>query len=118
MKVWFPEETAKFLIDDRMLIMRKGKHNVRIVELISDEEWDASGQIYPGQPYTGLVRRMKDELKREAEARGEKLTDEQLAKIAAEKQSRESLKVANNPNIELPNKQEVRQRAKGSKSQK
>ena len=111
MKIWFPEETSKFLIDDRLLILRKGKHNIRIVELISDEEWDASGQIYPGQPYTGRIRLLKAELKKEAEARGETLTDAQLEEMANE-QHPGALKVANNPNIELPNKKEVRQRAK------
>ncbi|KAM5355355.1 hypothetical protein ACJ41O_002001 [Fusarium nematophilum] len=118
MKAWFPEETSKFLIDDRMLIMRKGKHNVRIVELISDEEWDASGKIYPGQPYTGVVRRMKAELRKQAGERGEKLTDQQLVEIAAEQQVQgQKLKVANNPGIELPSKQEVRERAKSSRPQ-
>ncbi|KAM0441040.1 hypothetical protein ACHAPT_000345 [Fusarium lateritium] len=113
MKAWFPEETAKFLIDDRMLILRKGKHNVRIVELISDEEWEASGEIYPGQPYTGVMRRMKAELKKEAEADGRELTDEQLADIASQRQLREKrLRVANNPDIELPNRHEVRQRGR------
>ncbi|RSM21112.1 hypothetical protein CDV31_000160 [Fusarium ambrosium] len=111
MKVWFPEETAKFLLDDRMLILRKGKHNVRIVELISDEEWEASGQIYPGQPYTGVMRRMKDALKKEAEAEGKDLSDDELLDLALQRRHETNrLKVANNPNIELPNKQEWRNR--------
>ncbi|CVK84627.1 probable tyrosine--trna ligase precursor, mitochondrial [Fusarium mangiferae] len=108
MKAWFPEETSKFLIDDRMLIMRKGKHNVRIVELISDEEWKKSGQIYPGQPGTGLLRRMKDELKKEVEAKGSSLSDRELTQIASRKKNQ--LSVANNSNIELPNKHDVRER--------
>ncbi|KAI8691725.1 hypothetical protein LRP88_08988 [Fusarium phalaenopsidis] len=113
MKVWFPEETSKFLIDDCMLILRKGKHNVRIVELISDEEWEASGQIYPGQPFTGVMRRMKDALKKEAAAEGKNLKDDELAEIALERHSSGNrLSVANNPNIELPNKQERRKRGR------
>ncbi|KAF5022331.1 hypothetical protein F66182_5618 [Fusarium sp. NRRL 66182] len=112
MKAWFPEETSKFLLDDRMLIMRKGKHNVRIVELVDDAEWEASGRIYPGQPFTGVVRRIKDELRREAEERGDELSDEALAKFAQERQYQDKkLRVANNPNIELPNKKEVREQA-------
>ncbi|KAJ4271348.1 tyrosyl-tRNA synthetase [Fusarium torreyae] len=114
MKAWFPEETAKFLLDDRMLILRKGKHNVRIVELISEEEWEASGEIYPGQPGTGVFRRMKAELKKEMEERDEKVSDRKLQQLASSK--KEKLKVANNPNIELPSKDEVRQRSKDSKS--
>ncbi|KAH7001471.1 hypothetical protein EDB80DRAFT_722342 [Ilyonectria destructans] len=113
MKAWFPEDTARYLIDDRMLILRKGKHNIRIVELISDEEWDASGEIYPGQPYTGLVRRMKEQLKSDAEESGEALTDEQLAAIASQRLVSSSRRVANNPGIEFPSKKEVRERGKG-----
>ncbi|PNY28287.1 Tyrosine-tRNA ligase [Tolypocladium capitatum] len=112
MKMWFPEETAKYLIDDRVLILRKGKHNVRIVELIPDEEWEESGKFYPGQPYTGVVRRMKEQLKKEAEEKGEELSPGQLSEALRETQT---LKVANNPDIELPNKQEVRERARERK---
>ncbi|KPM37400.1 Tyrosine--tRNA ligase, mitochondrial [Neonectria ditissima] len=115
MKAWFPEETARYLIDERMLILRKGKHNIRIVELISDEEWEASGEIYPGQPYTGIVRRMKAALQRDADDRGEELTDEQLTKIASDKKAHAARKGANNPNIELPSKKEVRERAQNKK---
>ncbi|POR31650.1 Tyrosine--tRNA ligase [Tolypocladium paradoxum] len=112
MKMWFPEETAKYLIDDRILILRKGKHNIRIVELVSDEEWEKSGKFYPGQPYTGVVRRMKEQLKKDAEEKGEELSPHQLNRALKESQT---LKVANNPDIELPNKQEVRERVRERK---
>ncbi|KAG6013719.1 hypothetical protein E4U54_006397 [Claviceps lovelessii] len=81
MKMWYPEETAKFLIDEKLLILRKGKHNVRIVELVSDEEWTASGKIYPGQPFTGIVRRITDQLQKEAEAKGKSLSPGALKKL-------------------------------------
>ncbi|GAB0137567.1 hypothetical protein EsDP_00005827 [Epichloe bromicola] len=116
MKMWFPEETAKYLIDERILILRKGKHNVRIVELVSDEDWEASGKIYPGQPYTGMVRRTTDQLQREAEADGRKLTQYRLKKLVRERTREQGrLKVANNPDIELPSKQEMRQRTRERK---
>ncbi|KAH7196673.1 uncharacterized protein B0J16DRAFT_3989 [Fusarium flagelliforme] len=108
MKAWFPEETKKFLIDERMLIMRKGKHNVRIVELIDDEEFKRSGQIYPGQPYTGHMRRLKEELKKQVAEDGVELSDMELTRMA--ERQRDRLRVANNPNIELPDKQEIRER--------
>lgn len=60
--VWHPDDTKNFLIDGKLLILRKGKHNVRVVEMVSDEEYAKSGQTYPGQPYTGRVRKMKQEL--------------------------------------------------------
>ncbi|UNI23368.1 Tyrosine--tRNA ligase [Purpureocillium takamizusanense] len=112
MKMWFPEETGKFLIDDRILILRKGKHNVRIVELVSDEEWEASGEIYPGQPFTGVVRRMKEQLRKEAAEDGVELSPEQMKRAL---RAQQTLKVANNPDIELPTKHEVRERARERK---
>ncbi|KAG8674808.1 tyrosyl-tRNA synthetase [Fusarium poae] len=116
MKAWFPEETSKFLIDERMLIMRKGKHNVRIVELIDDEEFKKSGEFYAGQPGTGLLRRMKEELKKEMEAAGENLSDMEITRMAERKKAR--LRVVNNPDIELPDKREIRDRYRGRGSDK
>jgi len=52
---------------------------------------------------------MKDKLKKEAGEKGEELSPEQVSRALREKQT---LKVANNPDIELPNKQEVRERAR------
>ncbi|VUC21246.1 unnamed protein product [Clonostachys rosea] len=107
MKMWFPEETAKFLIDDNILILRKGKHNVRIIELVDDEEWKASGKVYPGQPFTGTVRRVVQKLKDEATERGEDLSPQDIRRQLMEERDEES-QVANNPDIKLPSKQEVR----------
>ncbi|KAJ3493270.1 hypothetical protein NLG97_g4839 [Lecanicillium saksenae] len=118
MKMWFPEETSKFLLDDRMLILRKGKHNVRIIELIDEEEWKASGEFYPGEPHTGKVRRMKEEIIAQAAERGEELTMKDVNKMLKDKAREESLKVANNPDIELPSKAEVRERAKLKRMQR
>jgi tyrosyl-tRNA synthetase len=116
MKNWFPEETSKFLIDDRLIIFRKGKRNVRIVELVSDEEWRESGKIYAGQPFTGKVRQMREQLKSEAEESGEALPRGALRQALSERYPEEDLTVANNPDIKLPSKQEVRQRARQQKN--
>ncbi|KJZ71624.1 hypothetical protein HIM_09018 [Hirsutella minnesotensis 3608] len=111
-KMWFPEETEKFVIDGKILILRKGKHNVRIVELVSNEEWDASGKFYPGEPYKGLVRRANQVLKTEEE--------EEAAKVP--KQAEIDLgtpsSVANNSNIKLPTKLEIRKQKKKEKMAK
>jgi tyrosyl-tRNA synthetase len=48
-KVWFPEDTKKFLIDNELLILRRGKHNVRIIRVVPDEEYAASRLTFPGQ---------------------------------------------------------------------
>jgi tyrosyl-tRNA synthetase len=50
LKNWVVEDTRKYLIDDDLLLFRKGKHNVRIVQIVSDEEYALSGECYPGMP--------------------------------------------------------------------
>jgi tyrosyl-tRNA synthetase len=79
---WHPDDTKNFLIDGKILILRKGKHNVRIVEMVSDEEYERSGQTYPGQPYTGRLRKLKqrlEELEKRVKA-GEPITSEEGGK--------------------------------------
>lgn len=60
--LWFPEDTKNFIIDDKYMVLRRGQHNLRVIEIVSDEEWTASGRTYPGQPYTGKVRQLRDQL--------------------------------------------------------
>ncbi|KAI9743584.1 MAG: tyrosyl-tRNA synthetase [Claussenomyces sp. TS43310] len=48
-KLWKPEDTSKYLVGGNLLILRKGKHNIRIVEVVGDEEWRRSGVKYPGE---------------------------------------------------------------------
>ncbi|KAJ1324594.1 tyrosyl-tRNA synthetase [Microdochium nivale] len=62
-KVWSFKETTRYLIDDKILILRRGKHFIRVVEMVSDEEWSLSGKSYPGEPGTGAVRQVRDKLK-------------------------------------------------------
>lgn len=109
MKMWFPGETSKFVIDDKLLILRKGKHNVRIIELVSDEEWKASGKVYPGEPYTGTVRRVVNKIKEEAAQNGEELSEKQIRRMLKEQKDASAGHVANNPDIELPSNAELRQ---------
>ncbi|KAK6949569.1 hypothetical protein Daesc_009652 [Daldinia eschscholtzii] len=66
-KNWFPQDTKNFLIEGKLLILRRGKHFVRVVEMVSDEEWAASGQMYPGEPGTGRVRLLKEALTKAAQ---------------------------------------------------
>lgn len=75
-KAWFPEDTKNFLIDGKLLILRKGKHNVRVIEMVSDEEFKATGKTYPGQPYTGKVRMLNEKLKEVKAGRAEVGKDE------------------------------------------
>ncbi|KAI1120621.1 tRNA synthetase class I [Nemania abortiva] len=61
-KNWFPDDTKNFLIDGKILILRRGKHFVRIIEMISDEEWKASGKSYPGEAGKGRLRLLRQQL--------------------------------------------------------
>jgi len=59
---WYPEDTKNFIIDGKYLILRRGKHNLRVVELVGDDEWAASGRTYPGEPGKGKVRMLLEEV--------------------------------------------------------
>jgi len=45
---WQPAETESYIIDGKLLILRVGKWKVKIVSIISDEEFDAQGLDAPG----------------------------------------------------------------------
>jgi len=77
---WFPHDTKNFIIDGKYLILRRGKHNLRVVELVSDDEWAASGLTYPGEPGKGKVRGLLQEM---AALRSE-LADDAAAANAAD----------------------------------
>ncbi|KAK0114325.1 tyrosyl-tRNA synthetase [Cadophora gregata] len=47
-KNWQPEETKLYLIHNDLLLFRKGKNHIRVVQVVSDEEYALSGQEYPG----------------------------------------------------------------------
>ncbi|KXX73540.1 Tyrosine--tRNA ligase, mitochondrial [Madurella mycetomatis] len=84
-QLWFPQETKRYLIDDKVLILRKGKHNIRVIKMVSDEEYEKSGQTYPGQPYTGAARILREHLKKlKSGEQGSKELRESLAKAEAE----------------------------------
>ncbi|KAH6681089.1 tyrosyl-tRNA synthetase [Plectosphaerella plurivora] len=107
-KLWQPEEAAKYLIDDRMIILRKGKHNIRIIEVVSDAEWAKSGKTYPGEPGTGKTRQALEALKELAAAEGRELSRKELFELARKHLSSEEAEtfVANNPDIRFPTKTE------------
>lgn len=97
-KLWFPGETERYLINGDTLILRKGKHNVRVIKVVSDEDYAASGQTYPGQAYTGAVRKLNEIMKNLKENR---LTPEEAKKAVDELQNR-SLDKQKNQQIIFP----------------
>lgn len=47
-KNWEAEDTNRYIIDDALLILRVGKWKVKIVRIISDEDFKAQGLSCPG----------------------------------------------------------------------
>ncbi|KAA6410472.1 MAG: tyrosyl-tRNA synthetase [Lasallia pustulata] len=47
-KNWFPEEIKKFITDGDLLILRVGKWKVKVVKIVSDEEFGKLGKTAPG----------------------------------------------------------------------
>lgn len=45
---WKPEETAKYIIEGNLLILRIGKWKLKIVNIVSDEEYEKEGLTCPG----------------------------------------------------------------------
>lgn len=45
---WDPSETEKYIIDGDTVILRVGKWNVKIIKIVSDEEFEQRGLTAPG----------------------------------------------------------------------
>ncbi|KKA26252.1 hypothetical protein TD95_000047 [Thielaviopsis punctulata] len=106
---WFPSDTAKFLIDGKLLIVRRGKRNIRIIEMVEDDVWKASGQTYPGEPYTGRLRTVLNAVREKAEGEGKRVTNTEarrrLMALLEEEGNMsldEKVAVKNNAAIEFP----------------
>ncbi|KAI0975157.1 tRNA synthetase class I [Xylaria arbuscula] len=80
-KNWFPGDTKNFLIDGKVLILRRGKHFIRIVEMISDEKWKASGKAYPGEAGKGRMRMLREQLIDANRGKNPMLTTEELSRV-------------------------------------
>jgi tyrosyl-tRNA synthetase len=48
-QVWKVADTQKYLIEGQTLLLRKGKVNIKIIEIVSDEKWKNLGLRYPGE---------------------------------------------------------------------
>lgn len=57
LKTWDKESIGRFVVDGTLLILRKGKHNIRCIQFIEDDEFERLGLTYNGQPYGGRLRR-------------------------------------------------------------
>ena len=45
---WNPNETEKYVTEGELLVLRVGKWKVKVVKIVSDEEFDAMGLDAPG----------------------------------------------------------------------
>ena len=63
-KLWKPEETKNFLIDGKLLLLRRGKSNVRFIEVVEDAEYEDSGLTFPGDGVreADLTKKIKEKL--------------------------------------------------------
>ncbi|KAI2638398.1 tRNA synthetase class I [Xylaria nigripes] len=80
-KSWFKEDTLKLLIGGKILILRRGKHFIRIVEMVSDEEWVASGKSYPGEAGKGRMRLLRERLIEANNGKNPNLSTDELARL-------------------------------------
>ncbi|KAI1324633.1 tRNA synthetase class I [Xylariaceae sp. FL0255] len=80
-KNWFVDDTKNFLIDGKLLILRRGKHFVRIVQMVSDEEWKASGKSYLGEAGSGYLRQLRQRLNDANGGKSLGLTANELARV-------------------------------------
>jgi tyrosyl-tRNA synthetase len=80
-KNWVIEDTAKFLVQGRLMILRKGKHNIRIVEVVTDKEWKESGIKYPGEEIDEVRERQRQLTKESLGRRNKGATSEGTQKV-------------------------------------
>ncbi|TVY71545.1 Mitochondrial tyrosine--tRNA ligase [Lachnellula suecica] len=52
-KTWSVDKTQEYLVGGDLLMLRRGKHAIRIIQVVPDEEFDASGKSYPGMKVKG-----------------------------------------------------------------
>lgn len=45
---WFPEKTQEYIIDGKMVVLKLGKWKFKMVEIVSDEEFEEMGGTAPG----------------------------------------------------------------------
>ncbi|KAE9366519.1 hypothetical protein N431DRAFT_417315 [Stipitochalara longipes BDJ] len=85
---WSPEITRQHLVHDDLLLLRRSKHNVRIILVVSDEEYALSGETYPGMEprwREHMLKRMaiKEEITKEEKEAVEKMLEEEQGKNAS-----------------------------------
>ena len=78
---WKPYETSRFLIDGNLLILRVGKWKVKIIDIVSDEEYEKTGQSAPGWKEPEGDEAGRGESYKEAQQRRESFFKERTEKM-------------------------------------
>jgi tyrosyl-tRNA synthetase len=74
-KAWKPEDIKTYLIHDKLLMLRRGKHNIRIIEIVEDEEYEKSGLTYPGKDTDDITKKMLESQQKKGKDLSGKLVD-------------------------------------------
>jgi tyrosyl-tRNA synthetase len=82
---WSPEITRNYLVHEDLLLLRRSKHNVRIIHVVPDEEYVLSEETYPGMDTKwrmDILRRIsvKEEITKEEREAVEKMIAEDEAR--------------------------------------
>ena len=87
-KHWFPHEIEQYIIDGNLLILRVGKWKIKVVKIVSDEEFEQSGGTAPGWDELKAEWKMEMEMEMEMEGEGavKEEVEEEVAEEAEEKQ--------------------------------
>jgi tyrosyl-tRNA synthetase len=84
---WKPYETSRFIIDGNLLILRVGKWKVKIIDIVSDAEYEKTGLTAPGWKEVDGDEAGKGESYKDAQQRREEFYKERKEK-SAEKEER------------------------------
>jgi hypothetical protein len=78
---WKPHETSGFIIDGNLLILRVGKWKVKIIDVVSDEEYEKTGLTAPGWKEPDGAEAGKGESYKDAQHRREDFFKERREKL-------------------------------------
>jgi tyrosyl-tRNA synthetase len=86
---WKPYETSRFIIDGNLLILRVGKWKVKIIDIVSDEEYEKTGRTAPGWKDPDGDEAGKGESYKDAQQRRDEFYKERKEKSAEKEEKAE-----------------------------
>ena len=101
---WKPHETARFIIDGNLLILRVGKWKVKIIDIVSDEEFEKAGLTAPGWKELEGEDAGKGESYKDAQQRRETFFTERKERLAEFERKREETRMKAKERRERPDK--------------